>query len=57
VKLPVAEVPEVEETTGVYMPYTDGDDERTMVDEPRFLRDSTASTTRRDTIPMPPRKE
>jgi serine/threonine-protein kinase len=52
------EAPEVEETTGVYMPYTDElDDERTMVDEPRFLRDSTASTTRRDTIPMPPRKE
>jgi hypothetical protein len=39
------------------MPYTDDEDERTMVDEPRFLRDSTASTTRRDTIPMPPRKE
>ncbi len=56
-KPPIAEVPEAEETTGVYMPYTDGDDERTMVDEPRFLRDSTASTTRRDTIPMPPRKE
>jgi serine/threonine-protein kinase len=52
-----AEPPEPEETTGVYMPYTDDEDERTMVDEPRFLRDSTASTTRRDTIPMPPRKE
>ena len=51
------ELAEVEETTGVYMPYTDDEDERTMVDEPRFLRDSTASTTRRDTIPMPPRKE
>ena len=53
-----AEVPEAEDTTGVYMPYNDeGEDERTMVDEPRFLRDSSASTTRRDTIPMPPRKE
>ena len=51
------EPPEAEDTTGVYMPYTDEEDERTMVDEPRFLRDSSASTTRRDTIPMPPRKE
>jgi eukaryotic-like serine/threonine-protein kinase len=51
------EVSEIDETTGVYMPYTDEEDERTMVDEPRFLRDSTASITRRDTIPMPPRKE
>ena len=53
----LGEAPEVEETTGVYMPYSSEEDERTMVDEPRFLRDSTASTTRRDTIPMPPRKE
>jgi serine/threonine-protein kinase len=53
-----AEAPEAEETTGVYMPYNDeGEDERTMVDEPRFLRDSSVNTTRRDTIPMPPRKE
>jgi serine/threonine-protein kinase len=51
------EPPEAEETTGVYMPYTDEEDERTMVDEPRFLRDSSAGVTRRDTIPMPPRKE
>jgi eukaryotic-like serine/threonine-protein kinase len=50
------EVSETDETTGVYLPYTD-DDERTMVDEPRFLGDSSAGTTRRDTIPMPPRKE
>ncbi len=56
VPLGPGEVSEIDETTGVYMPYTD-EDERTMVDEPRFLRDSTASTTRRDTIPMPPRKE
>ncbi|MEP7123498.1 MAG: serine/threonine-protein kinase [Byssovorax sp.] len=51
------EVSEVEETTGIYLPYAEEEDERTMVDEPRFLRDSSVSTTRRDTIPMPPRKE
>jgi eukaryotic-like serine/threonine-protein kinase len=56
VPLGPGEVSETDETTGVYLPYTD-DDERTMVDEPHFLRDGTVSTTRRDTIPMPPRKE
>jgi serine/threonine-protein kinase len=46
-----------EETTSDYAPFTDDDNERTMVDEPRFLRDSASSISRRDTIPMPPRKE
>ena len=44
------------DTTGVYLPFTD-DDERTSVDEPAFLHDSSATSTKRDTIPMPPRKE
>ena len=50
---PAVETVEPDETTSDYAPFTDDDNERTMVDEPRFLRDST----RRDTIPMPPRKE
>ncbi|MEO5730800.1 MAG: serine/threonine-protein kinase [Byssovorax sp.] len=45
-------------TTGVYLPFTDDDNERTTVDEPAFLHDSSATATKRDTIPMPPpRKE
>ncbi len=44
-------------TTGVYLPFTDDDNERTTVDEPAFLHDTSASASKRDTIPMPPRKE
>ena len=43
-------------TTGVYLPFTD-DDERPTVDEPVFHHDGSATATKRDTIPMPPRKE
>ena len=56
---PVVQIPRPvdseNETTGVYLPFTD-DDERTSVDEPVFLHDGVTST-KRDTIPMPPRKE
>jgi len=55
--LEVFEVIEPDETTSDYAPFTDDDNERTVVDEPRFFRDSTSSVTRRDTLPTPPRKE
>lgn len=52
----IIEVGESEETTSDYAPFTDDDNERTMVDEPRFLRDGTSSLLRRDATPTPPRK-
>ncbi len=51
------ETVEPDETTSDYAPFTDDDNEWTMVDAPGFVRDSAASITVRDTIPMPPREE
>lgn len=48
---------ETVETTSDYAPFTDDDNEWTMVDAPGFVRDSASSITVRDTIPMPPREE
>jgi serine/threonine protein kinase len=55
---PVTTPPEFSETdtTGVYLPYTD-DDEHTTIDDPHFLGEGSATSSHRDTIPMPPRKE
>lgn len=51
------ETVETVETTSDYAPFTDDDNEWTMVDAPGFVRDSASSITVRDTIPMPPREE